>query len=208
MCASSARLSSAGGASSGRCGRADGACGIQPPWAAFSSWPPCQGAALEPLRPACASWMQTAVGGASCRALCSWSASAASVRSSHRPRQPGVMRPSGSTAVASMVNSAAPLLSRLPQCIRCQSVASPFCAAYWHMGATTIRLGSVRPPRGEGRCKGVNSRLMGQEARFYRPSCQSRMAGASQGYRLKGTTSWRCEPRPSMPRVITSPFFR
>lgn len=33
------------------------------------------------------------------------------------------MRPSGTTAVASMVNNPAPLLSGLPQCIRCQSVA-------------------------------------------------------------------------------------
>ena len=29
-----------------------------------------------------------------------------------------------------------------------------------------------------------------------------------QAQALKGTTSWRCSPRPSMPRVITSPFFR
>ena len=71
------------------------------------------------------------------------------------------MRPSGSTAVASIVNRPAPLLSKLPQCIKCQSVAWPPTAAYWHMGATTMRLGSVSPPWGEGRVRGVNSRLIG-----------------------------------------------
>jgi len=60
-----------------------------------------------------------------------------------------------------MVNMAAPLLSKLPQCIKCQSVAQPSAAAYWHMGATVIRLGRRKPPRGEGREKGVNNKLMG-----------------------------------------------
>ena len=56
----------------------------------------------------------------------------------------GEMRPSASTAVASSVTRAAPLLSRLAQWVRCQSVAQPSRAEYWHMGATTMTwLGKV-----------------------------------------------------------------
>jgi hypothetical protein len=61
------------------------------------------------------------------------------------------MRPSGNTPVASIVNKPAPLLSKLAQCIKCQSVASPFTAWYWHIGATTMRFGKTRLPRGDGR---------------------------------------------------------
>lgn len=43
--------------------------------------------------------------------------------SSHKPKHSGVMRPSGTTAVASMMNMAVPLLSMLVQCAKCQSVA-------------------------------------------------------------------------------------
>ena len=64
------------------------------------------------------------------------------------------MRPSGNTAVASMMNMEAPLLSKLPQCIKCQSVAWPLSAEYWHMGATMARLAKLSGPRGEVR---VNS---------------------------------------------------
>ncbi len=145
------RVISVGGGSVGNCGSADGPKVSQPPCAAGNSCAPAHGKALEALRPACASWIHTAVGGASLRARARVLASAASVRSSHSPRQAGVIRPSATTAVASMVNKAAPLLSKLPQCIRCQSVASPLSAAYWHMGATTIRLGSDKPPRADGR---------------------------------------------------------
>ena len=149
-----------GGASWGKCGVAEGPSVCQPPASGCRSCPPCQGTALDALRPAWANWIHTAVWGARARARCRWLVSAASVRSSHRPRQRGVMRPSGSTAVASMVNMPAPLLSRLPQCIRCQSLAQPSMAWYWHMGATTRRLGSVRPPSGADKAKGVNNRLM------------------------------------------------
>jgi len=54
-----------------------------------------------------------------------------------------------------------------------------------------------------------------------RPTCRANENGArcigtvpregcvcSAAQSLNGTTSWRCSPRPSMPRVITSPFFR
>ena len=132
-------------------GIAEGATVSHPPWPTANSWPPSQGVALEALRPAWANWMNTGVAGANWRARLSLSFRAASVRSSHNPKQAGVILASGVTAVASIINNAAPLLSRLPQCIKCQSVASPLEAEYWHMGATTIRLASARGPRGEWR---------------------------------------------------------
>ena len=71
--------------------------------------------------------------------------SAASVASFHKPRHPGVMRPIASTAVASMQNIAAPDSASVLMWVKCQSVASPFSAEYWHIGATMMRLGSDRP---------------------------------------------------------------
>ncbi len=52
------------------------------------SVPPSQGRRDEPLRPACASWIATGIGGACRRARASVSPSALSVASSHRPRHP------------------------------------------------------------------------------------------------------------------------
>ena len=71
--------------------------------------------------------------------------SAASVASFHSPRQPGVMRPIASTWVASMQNIAAPDSASELMCVKCQSLASPSTAEYWHIGATMTRLGSARP---------------------------------------------------------------
>src|SRR6201987_575799 len=58
------------------------------------------------------------------------------------PRSWGLMRPSGSTAVASVKTSAAPPTARLPKCTRCQFVAKPSVLEYWHIGETIIRLRS------------------------------------------------------------------
>jgi hypothetical protein len=58
----------------------------------------------------------------------------------------GEMRPTGSTAVASMMNSPAPDKAMRPKCMTCQSLALPSSAEYWHMGAMTMRLGSVSRP--------------------------------------------------------------
>ena len=44
----------------------------------------------------------------------------------------------------------------MPRWIRCQELAAPFSAEYWHMGETTIRLGSVTLRR----VMGVNNALM------------------------------------------------
>ena len=66
------------------------------------------------------------------------------------------MRPSGSTAVASVISMPAPESARLPRCSRCQSEAQPSCAEYWHIGATMIRLRSGVGPSAIGE----NSSLM------------------------------------------------
>ena len=65
--------------------------------------------------------------------------------------------PSALTAVASIVNMPAPDSSICPQWIRCQSVAPPSSAEYWHIGDTTMRLGSATPrsAMGSNRCMEV-----------------------------------------------------
>src|SRR3954454_16825385 len=57
------------------------------------------------------------------------------------------MRPAGSTAVCSTMTSPAPDSDSEPKCCRCQSLAAPFSALYWHIGDTAIRLARVMPPR-------------------------------------------------------------
>jgi hypothetical protein len=42
--------------------------------------------------------------------------------------------------MAAAVGSPAPERARLPRWMRCQSVAHPSSAEYWHMGAITMRL--------------------------------------------------------------------
>ena len=56
------------------------------------------------------------------------------------------MRPSGLTAVASVITRPAPPCASAPRCTRCQSVASPSrpSAEYWHIGDTHTRFGTVR----------------------------------------------------------------
>src|SRR5215475_10761509 len=66
------------------------------------------------------------------------------------------MRPSGVTAVASMVSNAAPDRARWPRWMTCQSVMQPSTAEYWHIGAMTMRLANSRAPTRSG----VNSALM------------------------------------------------
>src|SRR5947208_2949319 len=66
------------------------------------------------------------------------------------PRSCGLMRPSGTTAVASVNTSAAPPTARLPRWTRCQSVEKPSTLEYWHIGETTRRLASVTERRASG----------------------------------------------------------
>src|SRR6266853_968458 len=63
----------------------------------------------------------------------------------HSPKSCGEMRPSASTAVASVNTSAAPPHARLPKCTRCQSLANPSRLEYMHIGETTMRCFSVNP---------------------------------------------------------------
>ncbi len=59
------------------------------------------------------------------------------------PASPGVMRPSGETALASAITKPAPPAARAPRCTRCQSFATPSLDEYWHIGDTPMRLRSV-----------------------------------------------------------------
>src|SRR5690349_16394671 len=56
------------------------------------------------------------------------------------------MRPRASTAVASTMTRPAPDIASCMRCCRCQSLATPSRAEYWHMGETTMRLGKCIPP--------------------------------------------------------------
>src|SRR5690349_16410283 len=57
------------------------------------------------------------------------------------------MRPIASTPVASMQNIAAPDSASELMWVKCQSVAEPSTAEYWHIGATMMRLLSFRSRR-------------------------------------------------------------
>src|SRR5215813_5491244 len=55
------------------------------------------------------------------------------------------MRPMASTWVASMQNIAAPDSASELMWVKCQSVAEPSSAEYWHIGETMMRLARFRP---------------------------------------------------------------
>src|SRR5215471_7273214 len=55
------------------------------------------------------------------------------------------MRPIASTWVASMQNIAAPDSASELMWVKCQSVATPSSAEYWHIGDTMMRFLSFRP---------------------------------------------------------------
>src|SRR5476651_402039 len=80
------------------------------------------------------------------------------------------MRPWRSTWVASTTTSAAPEFASMPRCMRCQSLAQPSSAEYWHIGETTMRLASSRPAslRGEKRALLMGSHNSGWERRGVR----------------------------------------
>ncbi len=65
--------------------------------------------------------------------------------SSQRPVQPGVIRPSRVTAVASAIDAPRPPSAKRAWWAKCQSFGTPSKARYWHIGETTIRLRSVTP---------------------------------------------------------------
>src|SRR6476620_2784305 len=80
------------------------------------------------------------------------------------------MRPSTVTAVASIVTRPAPDISSWPQWTRCQSVAQPSTAEYWHIGDTTMRFGSV------------SSRSVSGSNRPVRPATCDESVGGNGGF--------------------------
>src|SRR5437867_5800604 len=99
------------------------------------------------------------------------------------------MRPSRVTWVASTISSPAPEYARWPRWMRCQSFMQPSSAEYWHIGETTMRLGSVTPPS----WMGVKSLGGGNRDSFFRKGLPERLgkrhgAGlvAVQAYRVGG----------------------
>jgi len=67
------------------------------------------------------------------------------------------MRPMRSTAVASITTRPAREMASCIRCCRCQSVALPSSAEYWHIGATAMRLGSSIGPSASGANKWVTA---------------------------------------------------
>src|SRR3954453_7566358 len=62
------------------------------------------------------------------------------------PASCGEIRPSGTTAVASLITRPAPPRAKEPRCTRCQSDGRPSTEEYWHMGEPHTRL-RTRVPR-------------------------------------------------------------
>src|SRR5471030_3021598 len=126
-------------------GKAEGATVVHGSSSGPRAERPSQGTCVEALRPAWASWMP--IGFLVSRRQ--WSTTrfiAASLSSEYRPVQRWVMRPSRVTAVASITRRPAPEIARLARWPKCQSLMQPSLAEYWHIGETTMRLGSVTPP--------------------------------------------------------------
>src|SRR4051812_10162328 len=85
--------------------------------------------------------------------------------SSQMPVSQGLIRPSGTTAVDSVITSPAPPMARLPRCTRCQSLGRPGRAGsqeYWHIGETHARLAKVAPAKVRG-LKSRDTRLLDDE---------------------------------------------
>src|SRR5581483_9325728 len=73
------------------------------------------------------------------------------------------MRPIASTWVASMQNIAAPERARLLMWVKCQSVAEPSSAEYWHIGETMMRLASFRPRNSIGANRALMRGMSGRQ---------------------------------------------
>ena len=192
-----ARSSSAGSSRSPGKPSGDGATGRQPPASSATAPRPSHGTWLDALRPACASWMparapwpcrKSTIGAHS---ACCWSF--------QMPVSAGEIRPSGSTAVASVSTSPAPPRASDPRCTRCHWSGTPSRAEYWHIGETHTRLRISRSRRRIG----VNSWLMrrgapcGRGRDLSRPQHRGRplyFAGASWE---AGPTRDRAEPGPT-----------
>ena len=75
------------------------------------------------------------------------------------------MRPIASTAVASMQKIAAPDSASELMWVKCQSLASPSTDEYWHIGATMMRLASVRPRSLIGENRALMQGMSGPEGK-------------------------------------------
>ncbi len=73
------------------------------------------------------------------------------------PASCGEIRPSGATAVASVITSPAPPRAKEPRWTRCQSVGRPSTDEYWHIGETHSRLRIVVPRRVRGEKRTLTS---------------------------------------------------
>src|SRR5262244_1415798 len=104
------------------------------------------------------------------------------------------MRPSGATAVASIIKRPAPETERLPRWRRCQSLALPSSALYWHIGETTMRLGRVMSRKLSGVKRGLGIGAHAPVARaIYRGDCGhgNRHAAGDVAARAPRPQLWR-----------------
>ena len=111
-------------------------------------------------------------------------------RSDQMPESSGLMRPSGTTALASTITAPAPPIARAPRCTRCHSVGTPSCDEYWHIGETQARLRNPTSRRLMGVCRsdmpGVRSRPAARAGR------RSRCRGCARSARGRpGSTRCR-----------------
>src|SRR5437868_3789423 len=81
------------------------------------------------------------------------------------------MRPRSSTAVASAKTRPKPPIANWPRCTKCQSLANPSVAEYWHIGDTTQRLRNATSRN----CKGEKSREEAAAFSSSRPFCTLEM---------------------------------
>ena len=113
----------------------------QPPLSSGKCVPPSHGRAADALRPACP--ICTPITAPQDFANAFTGAMAATCASFQSPAQPGVIRPSGVTAVASAMIRPVPPMATPPIWAMCQSVATPSLDEYWHIGPIPMRLRSV-----------------------------------------------------------------
>ena len=75
--------------------------------------------------------------------------------SEYKPRHPCEIRPIRSTPVASITTNPGLALAMAVKWARCQSDMTPSLAEYWHIGATAMRLATVKGPSWSGLNKWV-----------------------------------------------------
>src|SRR5437763_116619 len=90
---------------------------------------------------------------------------------------------------------AAPDSAKVLMCVKCQSLASPFTAEYWHIGATIMRLGRARPRSfiGENRALMGDVRLRERVGCFYLAMPRSFLNRADRGRSAGSNSLHQCE---------------